>query len=360
MSNRLTLPYDSLRTTGESFPQKAAIMAKVICIGASLGGMEALQTLLPRLPADLPASLFFVRHVPSDGPRLAEVLGKSSRMPVHDAIDGELFQEGHLYVAVPDHHLIVKAECMRVTFGSRENRWRPSIDVLLRSAAVAHGANAAGVILTGALDDGVAGLAAIKRCGGLAVVQDPDDAEFPELPASAIASVDVDRRATLEELPNLFVEMASRPLMESAPPPPDLVIEARFAEMPLVDLDTASTHVGEITSLSCPDCGGPLWTVKDGEKARFRCNVGHAYSESYLLIDQREAIERAFWIALRTLEQHANLLQRIIEKGQTPGYARLVDTYRERFAQTRRDALLIRNVLTQWGAEHPHSDVQKP
>ena len=189
-------------------------------IGASSGGIDAVRRIVGGLPEGLPAAICVVIHTAADSPGVIdEILRRTTRLPVANAENGARLEAGHVYVAPPDHHLVIEPGALAVTRGPKENRFRPAIDPLFRSAAQAYGAAAIGVILTGNLDDGTAGLAAIKRLGGIAVVQDPQDAQFPSMPGSAAAHVDVDHIATLAEIPPLLERLLARPLAPATTDP---------------------------------------------------------------------------------------------------------------------------------------------
>src|SRR4051812_33241997 len=184
----------------------------IIVIGASAGGVETLKQLVAGLPAELPAAVFVVLHVTPNGPGyLPRILEKAGPLPVCSPKDGDGIANGRIYVAPPDHHMLVEPGRLRVVRGPKENRHRPAVDPLFRSAAWAYGPRVIGVVLSGTLDDGAAGLWAIKSCGGVAVVQDPEDALFGEMPASALACVDADHVAPLEEIPLLLAELVRSP-----------------------------------------------------------------------------------------------------------------------------------------------------
>ena len=230
----------------------------IVVIGGSAGGVEAITTLLRQLPADLPASVFVVCHMlPNATAHLVDAFNAAGPLVAKTAEDGEEITPGMIYVAPPDRHLLVKRAHLRITRGPRENRW-PAIDPLFRSAAVAYGARVIGIVLTGLLDDGTAGLQAVKRCGGVAIVQDPEEAPFPDMPKNALANVDIDHCLAIGEMPGLLQRLVREPVAAGAAVPSDLEKEARIAEMGFSnakitdELGTLATHV-------CPECSGPLW-----------------------------------------------------------------------------------------------------
>jgi two-component system, chemotaxis family, protein-glutamate methylesterase/glutaminase len=280
----------------------------VIVLGASAGGVEALRTLVGGLPADLPASVLVVLHIPPyGGSVLPAILARAGSLPARHPTTTEPLAPGEIVVAPPDHHLVLFDNHLRLTRGPRENGHRPAIDVLFRSAARAVGARVIGVVLSGVLDDGTAGLAAIKSRGGLAVVQDPDDAIYPGMPHNAIEHVAVDHVLPADDIAKLLVRLCEEPVDDAGhPPPPLMEIEADLAMMS----ETAMNHPerpGQPSGFSCPDCNGVLYEIKDGEITRYRCRVGHAWSAESLLGEQAEQLDAALWMALRGLEEKAAL-----------------------------------------------------
>jgi two-component system, chemotaxis family, protein-glutamate methylesterase/glutaminase len=263
----------------------------IIVIGASVGGVEALSSLMAQLPENLPAAIFVVQHViPTATGNLARVLNHASPLPATMAQDCESFELGHIYVAPPDHHLLVKQGCLRVTRGLRENRVRPAIDPLFRSAAVAYGVRVIGIVLTGLQNDGTSGLLAIKRCGGITIVQDPKEALYPDMPLSALEHVEVDYCLPVLKMGAVLYRL-SQALPTATPPiPEELRIEVKIAENP-ADNSNCAAEFGESVSSTCPECGGPLWELRDEKLHRYRCRIGHAFTAESLLAGQSEVIE---------------------------------------------------------------------
>ncbi len=272
----------------------------IIVIGASAGGAETLVTLVRTIPRSIPAALFVVLHIPADSPSLLpEILDRAGSLQATQAKDGEEIVCGHIYIAPPDNHLLVEAGKVRVVHGPRENRHRPAVDPLFRSAALAYGTRAVGVILSGALDDGTAGLLAIKRRGGVAIIQDPDEALYPSMPHSAQAHVAVDYSLPVAEigplLDRLAREISPEPEPEGGtkeeggyPMSDNLEKEVKTFELDVNEM-TADEQAGKPSVFSCPECGGVLWEIQDGDLLRFRCRVGHAYSIESVLAGQDEA-----------------------------------------------------------------------
>jgi two-component system chemotaxis response regulator CheB len=277
----------------------------MIVIGASVGGVDAFPRLIGSLPADLPASVFVVLHSGPQGPGLLpEIIRRTSALPVHHAVDGEKIHRGRVYVAQPDHHLLVNRSRVRVVRGPKENFHRPSIDTLFRTAAESYGPRVAGVILTGNLDDGTAGLYAIKSFGGIAIVQDPKDASAPAMPQSALRNVKVDHCLPLEKIGLLLIRLATT--LDIPGSKIGSLAKKRF----LIPKDM-EREFGLPTSFVCPECDGPLWETKPGRALQFRCHEGHAYSPDSLLADHEAALERVLWSAARTFDERAGLLRRL-------------------------------------------------
>jgi two-component system chemotaxis response regulator CheB len=281
----------------------------IIVIGTSAGGLEALDGLVAQLSADLDASIFIVQHMPAEmtAKVLLARLSRHGAFQCKLAVDGETFKRRWIYIAPPDYHLLLKKTTVLVTKGARENRSRPGIDPLFRSAAVAHGARVIGVILTGMLDDGTAGLLAIKKCGGLAVVQDPRDAAYPSMPQSALRNVKVDHCVPLSQMGGLLTRLAGESVAEMRPIPREVQIEAEIAERVLSDVAQIN-GLGRQVPYNCPNCSGVLWEMQGAEVRRFRCHTGHAFSVATLLASQSEKVEETLWLALRMFEERKNLL----------------------------------------------------
>lgn len=338
--------YFVMAQTETSFSEKALRGHDIIVVGASAGGVEALAELVSRLPADLPAAVFVVLHVPAYGVSvLPGILSRRGRLPAVHPADGEPVQGGRIYVAPPDHHLILKDGYVRLTRGPHENGHRPAVDTLFRSAARTYGPRVIGVVLTGTLDDGTAGLQAIKIRGGLAVVQDPEDALFASMPRSAIENVPVDHIAPLAEIAPTLVRLARQPAPgeSNAPMPPDLEEATKAAEFDMSALETR--REGKPSSYACPDCHGVLWEVQEDDLLRFRCRVGHAFSPESLLAAQSDALEDALWTALRALEESAALTDRLGGRAGERGHDLAAGRFEQQATDARGRAGIIRQAL---------------
>ncbi|MFL5614565.1 MAG: chemotaxis protein CheB [Gemmatimonadaceae bacterium] len=319
----------------------------IIVIGASAGGVEALTRLVGDLAPDIGAALFVTLHFPPNSTSaLPRILTRAGDLRAMHASDGQEIEEGKIYLARPDHHLLIFRDHVRLYRGARENGNRPAVDPMFRSAAVAYGPRVTGVVLSGNLDDGTSGLLAIKRRGGTAVVQDPEDAMFPAMPQSAIEHVAVDHVVKLDRLAALLNELAKRP-----PTREDIVAsdearkELEFAELDLGRIEDVADHPGVLAPFGCPDCGGTLWELREGNLVRFRCRVGHAWTSEALLARQSETLDAALWTALRALEESAALSQQLAARARGRGNDRLADRFADNAELAMRRASTIRDVL---------------
>jgi two-component system, chemotaxis family, protein-glutamate methylesterase/glutaminase len=285
----------------------------VVVVGTSSGGNEALESLVAGLPQEIPASIIIVRHLAPEASAgyIVRRLKHHCSLPCAEAKDGEPLQAGKIYMAPADRHTLVDETKLWVIRGARENRWRPAVDPLFRSAAVSYRNKVVGVVLTGYLDDGAAGLIAIKRCGGTCVVQDPNDATFPDMPRNALTSVSVDYTLPVAEMGPLIAELVNRRPEDPAPGiPKDLLTEDRIVKRGVTQAEVVD-EIGDRSILTCPDCGGVLWQVGNGEFTRFRCHTGHSYTLSSLLSGQSTELEETIWRAMRMFEERRNLLKKM-------------------------------------------------
>jgi two-component system chemotaxis response regulator CheB len=324
---------------------------QIVVIGASGGGIEALRELVRSLPADFPAPICVVLHTsPQSPPVLNEILSRSGPLPATNAISRERLRPGHIYVAPPDFHLIVEPGVVRVTKGPRENRFRPAIDPLFRSAAQVFGPAVIGVLLTGSLDDGTAGLWAVKQLGGVAIVQDPADALFPSMPQNAIDHVKVDHIVPLADIAPLLVTLTSAPepakAMEEIPVSEQLKVEVQIA-MEHNPIDAGLERLGEPSAFACPECHGVLLQLKEGSRIRFRCHTGHAYSVASLLAAISEGIEDSLWVAIRALEEGRLLMCRMAEHLESAHGGADAAALIKRADEAKRQSDAIRDIVMQ-------------
>jgi len=314
----------------------------IVVIGASLGGVAALTELARALPPDFPAAVLVVQHTSPESPALlGEILDRAGALRTETAADGMQPERGRIHVAPPDRHLLLTPRGIRVVYGPRENLSRPAIDALFRTAAVHYRSRVTGVVLTGLLGDGAAGLSAVRRCGGVAVTQ--ADAAYPEMPRRARFAVPDALQATLAELPALLSRLVAEPA-PAAPEVPELLrIEARLTER---GMDTSWDELpGRPTDFTCPECSGSIRAVADGDEHRFRCRVGHAYSEEALLAAKDQALEDALWLALQTLQERAQMLESMARDEEVRGRTRGSSAYEVRAQETRRHADRLRQLM---------------
>lgn len=319
----------------------------IIVVGASAGGVEALTTLVRELPADLPAAVFIVLHIPAQSPSvLPSILNRAGPLISAHPADNTRIEHGRIYVAPPDHHLLVEEGRVRIVRGPKENRHRPAVDPLFRSAARVYGPRVVGVILTGSLDDGTAGLQAIKTRGGIAVAQDPEEALYPSMPRSAVENVAVDYCLPLSEIVPTLVRLASEETAAEAgfPVPRGMELESRIVGMDM-DALQGEERPGTPSVFSCPECNGVLYEMHDGHLTRFRCRVGHAFSAETMLAEQAEALETALWMALNTLEESASLSRRMMESSRERGHTMIAQRFADKVREAEQRSEVIRQVL---------------
>ena len=327
----------------------------IIVMGASAGGVEPTVAILRDLPRSLPAAVFVVIHIPPHAPsRLPEIIARASHLPAQHAVDGAPIQRGHIYVAPPDMHVLIERGYMRVVRGPKENRNRPAIDPLFRTAARVYGPRVIGVVLSGALNDGTAGLLAIKARGGVAVVQEPHDALVPMMPESALEYVKVDHCAPTARIAPLLDQLSRLGVDDEGayPVPSDMDFEASIAE-PFSDEAHAVNRPGKLSAYTCPECRGPLWEIEDGELLRYRCRVGHAFTGDSVLDGQYEAIEVALWTALETLTESVLMADHMARQARGRGHHIIGKRFQDKARNAEERASIIRDVLNRSGAIIP-------
>jgi two-component system chemotaxis response regulator CheB len=320
----------------------------IIVIGASTGGIEALRLMTRALPENLQAAIFIVVHISPDGPGLLhEILAYEGTLPVVSARDWEEIQMGTIYVAPPDRHLILDPSgYTRLTKGPKENRFRPAVDPLFRSAARAFGPRVIAVVLTGGLDDGTAGLLAVKQRGGLAIVQDPDDALVPSMPLNAMKYVAVDYCLPLVEIAPLLVRLSSESAQEEGayPVSEELDIEVKIAKEDKA-IDAGITKLGEWSPFTCPECHGSLLQMKEDNFLRFRCHTGHAFSINSLLAELTESVEDTLWTAIRSMQESTMLMRHIAQHLSGNGEGATAELFLRKAEEAEQRADLVRKAV---------------
>jgi two-component system chemotaxis response regulator CheB len=319
----------------------------IVVIGASAGGVEALTRVVRDLAAGLPASLFVVCHFPpGQSSALPAILSRSGPLLATHAIDGEPFHPGHIYVAPPDYHLLLAEDRIQLTRGPRENHHRPAVDPLFRSAARIYGPRVIGVVLTGSLYDGTAGLLAVRSAGGIAIVQDPADAFIATMPDTAARIAGADYRVTLDRLGPLLVELIQRPPAALGGPS----MNDAYEKMPAIVNADMSEQVrnerrGQVAVFTCPDCGGALWQMDEDELVQFRCHVGHVFNGETLLEDQANLLEAALWTAVRIFKERHLLAQQLAEQEKSGGHGNTAARFQEQAEQAARYGELIQQYI---------------
>jgi two-component system chemotaxis response regulator CheB len=317
----------------------------IVVIGGSAGAMHPLRAILAALPQDFPAAVFVVVHISPGSPgMLPDILKHWGALPAGHARHGEPIRRGRVYVASPDHHLLIHRDVVHVSRGPRENRFRPAIDPLFRTAARHYGRRAIGILLSGGLSDGVYGLMLLKQSGGLAVVQEPQEAEAPELLHNALGHVEADFVSPAAEMAPLLMKLTGEPIASHAANQPEAEKGEDATESEAMGLPRRPPE-GELAPLICPECGGSLWEARYGTLMRYECHEGHAFTAESLLGGQRDRIEEALWVALRALDENAELLRRVAHRARSSNRLESAKTFQEHAQEAEDRADLIRRVL---------------
>ena len=328
----------------------------LIVIGASAGGLDPLMVIMRSLPAELPAAVCVTVHVPPTANSvLPKILERSGRLPAMHAQNGQRLEAGCVYVAPPDHHLLVDGDRIVLTRGPRENGHRPAIDPFFSTAARAAGQRVIGVILSGTLDDGVQGLQQVQRRGGYTIVQDPDEAVFDAMPRNTLAVMTPDYQLpaaeigpALQRLAQTLAERTDAELevkkVNAMSDPSPMEEEARLVAQDMAELERQGRS-GQPSMLTCPDCGGVLWELQNGHLLRYRCHVGHAYSVDALRVAQSDKLEEALWTAVRSLEESAGLARRMATRARQANNRITTEHFEARAREDEARADLVRQAL---------------
>src|SRR3954447_12536117 len=298
---------------------RGTLRRDIVVVGASAGGMKALGQMVAYLPDDLPAAVLITTHLAPAAPsKVAAILGKAGLLPAVDAVDGRPIQPGRIYAAVPDRHLLVdRDDVLRLSTGPRENRARPAVDAMFRSAARWCGPRVIGVVLSGSLDDGAAGLAAIVECGGVPLVQAPHDALFDGMPRAALAAVPGATVLPAAQLARKITELAGQSVPPAAEPSEALIWETDMIR----DANSAATMAGRPVALGCPECGGGMSLVPAGNTVHYICHAGHSFSPQTFLAARDDGIETALWTAVSAMQEKATVLRGLAERAERSGDA---------------------------------------
>ncbi len=317
--DRIVNTTDENETNARAASEKSSSTSppRIVVVGASAGGVEALSQLTSQLPPDFPAPVLIVLHVPAlSASRLPDILSRRGPLPANKAVHGEPLRPGRIYTAPPDKHMIVADGTIELTRGPRENRSRPAVDPLFRSAARSFGSGAIGVILSGSLYDGAAGMLAISARGGTTIVQHPDDATFDPMPTSALRLVDADYVLPADEIGPLLHRLANEPVSQESmtmvddEPQTNQIIARDIAEL------ASDERANDLTIYTCPDCGGAMWQVEEGLSAQYACHVGHTYNPEYLFAHKTDELEGALWACVRLFTENATLAQQVANRSK--------------------------------------------
>jgi two-component system chemotaxis response regulator CheB len=333
----------------------------IVVVGASAGGVEALSRFVEALPCDFPAALFVVLHVPAHSPsRLPEILTSRGPLKAFHAEDGEPISRGRIYVAPPDRHLLLEKNRVLVKNGPKENRFRPSVDALFRSAAYVFGSRAVGIVLSGALDDGTSGLWTIKRMNGVAIAQEPTEAAFSDMPANALQHIKMDHVVPVAQMGTLLAGIVG----EIAPKPPKLSAkEKKRLEMEICiarhdcTFERGIMDIGELSPFTCPECHGALVRLKEGDRLRFRCHTGHAFTASGLLAGITQGNEDKLWQAMRSYEESVMLLEHLGKHFKESKQAKSAQRFFKKAQEARDMAQVIHQAILK--TENLSEDLQR-
>jgi two-component system chemotaxis response regulator CheB len=322
---------------------------RIIVAGASAGGVESLIAFCASLPADFGAPIFVVMHIsPNYVSKLPQILTRSGPLPARHPEDGEKFKAGHIYVAPPDHHLLIEGERMIVTRGPKENRNRPSVDALFRSAAYHYRERVIGIVLSGALDDGTSGLWNIKRMGGVTIAQELAECMVDSMPASAMQQVTIDHVVSASGMGTLLDRLV-RDGRQMKPTANEKAHQTMALEVSIAmegeAFEKGIMDVGKLSPFSCPECHGVLVEIREGGRSRFRCHTGHAYSSSALISEITESVDNSYWKAMRGLEEAAMLLEKAGKDLQDDSQIAAAEVFRTQARVARDQALKLRQTV---------------
>ena len=334
----------------------------IVLIGASAGGVEAISAIVAGFPRDLRAAVLIVLHVSRGRSVLPEILTRAGRLPATHPNDGERIQYGRIYVAPPDHHMTIEGDAVRITHGPSENGVRPAVDPLFRSAARAFGNRVVAIVATGSLDDGTAGMAAVKEAGGIAIVQDPDSAFAPSMPRSVMNAMAVDHVLPIGEIAPMVVALVREQAeaVSGRGGPHVVAMESDGGIEPLAL--SGADRPGELSVFTCPECSGTLWELERSNILRFRCHVGHVYTQESMLAAQVDSVDRALWTALRALEERAALSRKLAERARARQHRWVANAFDQRAIATEDQAALVKRVLFDRSEAHilPDQNVDGP
>jgi two-component system, chemotaxis family, protein-glutamate methylesterase/glutaminase len=293
-----------------------ALPKHIVVIGGSAGSIHAARKLTESIRPGIDAAFFIVFHLSrtSQAENLVHLLQKNSSLRFMLVETPMQIEKGHVYLGPADHHLLVSGDQVLISRGPHENRWRPSIDVLFRSAAANFNVRTIGIVLSGLLDDGVSGMLAIKKSGGTCIIQEPEEAQFSDMPANVLKAVDVDYRVPVADIAYVLSDLNTKPLPAERDAPYEVKKENEITQKMTVNINDLPEFADQ-SLFVCPDCGGGLWKVRNENTPRYRCHTGHVYTENVLLKKQGEELEESLWVSIRMLEERRNLLLQMQSEG---------------------------------------------
>jgi two-component system chemotaxis response regulator CheB len=318
----------------------------IVVIGTSAGGFFALSELISQLSDEMDAAFFVVMHLSHHGigGYLVSQMQKYTPLFCTEVEETQLIKRGTIYFSQPNKHLLIANDEVKLGYGPEENHWRPAIDVLFRSAAASFDGYAIGIILTGMLNDGTVGMSAIKRCGGSCIVQDPNEAEYPDMPLSVLKEIEVDYCVPVTQIGAMITTIIKNKKVVHTIIPADIIKEVELSEKGVGSIDEMK-ELGENSVFTCPDCGGVLFEMKNDSITRYKCHTGHSYSVNDLLAEQYKNIESSLWVALRSLEERRKLLSQLAEKNISRGFHRSASDYKEKIDELQGHVDNIKQVL---------------
>lgn len=319
----------------------------IVVVGASAGGLQSVVELIAQLKEEMQVAVFVVMHLSKLSLSKVLVARLQALTTYHCKIaeNDEPVQAGHVYLAPPDVHLLVSMDKkVRLGHGPAENRWRPSIDILFRAAAAAYNSRVIGIILSGLMQDGTAGMETIRRSGGTLVVQDPTEAEFPDMPLSVLQNMEVDYNIPIAKMGAVLEEKTRGERPPETHVPEDIAMEAIISERVAINIETLQ-ELGPKSDFSCPDCGGGLYHTNVGGVPHYRCHVGHSYTEGDLLFTMTKSLEGTLWVALRMMEERRLLLKKMAAEETAKGWTHSAAQKREREGEMRRHIERLKEIL---------------
>lgn len=317
----------------------------ILAIGTSAGGVEALLSLARSFPGDFPAAVLVTLHLSSEfRSSLDEVLNRAGALRAVFAKEDEPVRKGHIYIAPVDRHMLMIGDRLVLGHGSRENNARPAIDPMMRSVAACCGSRAIGVVLTGTLNDGASGLWAIDQCGGITVIQDPNDAAFPDMPLNALNRLQPDHVVTLAAMPKLLSSLVTQSAGDQMPVPESVKFEIEIARGGYATIEQMDGF-GRRSGLACPDCHGAMWEVDEGDLVRYRCHVGHTYTAELMSVALDENLRRALGSATRALEERRALARKLEAQAEKNDQPHLAASWGRRAREFEQELKVIRSSI---------------